>query len=57
MKPSYLIKGFPGHLTHAPLTDATIGMYALAAILAVYARSGCRRKTWRAAGGSRSSPV
>lgn len=40
MKPSYLIKGFPGHPTHAPLTDATIGMYTLAAILAVLCAFG-----------------
>lgn len=40
MKPSYLIKGFPGHPTHPPLTDATIGMYSLAAILAVLGALG-----------------
>jgi hypothetical protein len=29
MNPSYLIKGFPGHPLHPPLTEATIGTYAL----------------------------
>jgi uncharacterized membrane protein len=33
MKPSYLIKGFPGHPLHPPLTDATIGTYTVATIL------------------------
>lgn len=27
MKPSYLIRGLPGHPLHPPLTDATIGIY------------------------------
>ena len=27
MKLSYLVKGFPGHPLHPPLTDATIGLY------------------------------
>jgi uncharacterized membrane protein len=40
MKPSYLIKGFPGHPLHPPLTDATIGMYSLAAILGVLGAFG-----------------
>jgi uncharacterized membrane protein len=35
MKPSYLIKGFPGHPLHPPLTDATIGAYTVATILGV----------------------
>jgi uncharacterized membrane protein len=35
MKPSYLIKGFPGHPLHPPLTDATIGAYTIATILGV----------------------
>lgn len=35
MKPSYLIKGFPGHPLHPPLTDATIGTYTVATILGV----------------------
>ena len=35
MKLSYLIRGFPGHPLHPPLTDATIGLYTGALILAV----------------------
>ncbi len=40
MRPSYLVKGFPGHPLHPPLTDAVIGMYTLAAVLAVLAALG-----------------
>jgi uncharacterized membrane protein len=40
MKASYLVKGFPGHPTHPPLTDATIGMYTLAAITGVLGAVG-----------------
>jgi uncharacterized membrane protein len=40
VRPSYLVKGFPGHPSHPPLTDAAIGMYALAAILAVASAFG-----------------
>lgn len=32
---SYLVKGFPGHPTHPPLTDATIGVYTAATALAI----------------------
>jgi uncharacterized membrane protein len=35
MRSSYLIEGFPGHPLHPPLTDATIGIYTLATILAL----------------------
>jgi uncharacterized membrane protein len=35
MKPSYLIRGFPGHPLHPPLTDATIGIYTAATLFAV----------------------
>jgi uncharacterized membrane protein len=35
MKLSYLLKGFPGHPLHPPLTDATIGAYTVSAILAL----------------------
>lgn len=35
MKLSYLIRGFPGHPSHPPLTDATIGAYAFATVAAV----------------------
>jgi uncharacterized membrane protein len=40
MKLSYLIRGFPGHPLHPPLTDATIGTYTVAAILAVLSKLG-----------------
>ena len=40
MRPSYLIKGFPGHPLHPPLTDATIGAYTAAAILGVLGALG-----------------
>lgn len=33
MKASYLVRGFPGHPLHPPLTDATIGAYTVAAAL------------------------
>jgi uncharacterized membrane protein len=33
VKPGYLIKGFPGHPLHPPLTDATIGAYTASAAL------------------------
>ena len=35
MKLSYLIRGFPGHPLHPPLTDATIGLYTGALIFAI----------------------
>ena len=35
MKASYLVRGTPGHPLHPPLTDVTIGSYALATILGV----------------------
>jgi uncharacterized membrane protein len=40
MKLSYLVKGFPGHPLHPPLTDATIGIYTAATIFAVLAAAG-----------------
>ncbi len=36
MKLSYLIRGLPGHPLHPPLTDATIGIYTLATIAAIF---------------------
>jgi uncharacterized membrane protein len=33
VKSGYLIKGFPGHPLHPPLTDATIGAYTVSAAL------------------------
>ena len=35
MKPSYLVKGVPGHPLHPPLTDITIGTYTFATIAAI----------------------
>jgi uncharacterized membrane protein len=36
----WLLKGFPGHPLHPPLTDVTIGAYTLAAAMAVLSRLG-----------------
>jgi uncharacterized membrane protein len=38
MKLSYLVKGLPGHPLHPPLTDATIGAYTVATVLAVLSK-------------------
>ena len=35
LKPSYLVRGLPGHPLHPPLTDATIGAFTFATIAAV----------------------
>ena len=35
MKPSYLVRGLPGHPLHPPLTDLTIGSYTFATIAAI----------------------
>ena len=40
MKLTYLIKGFPGHPLHPPLTDATIGAYTAATAFAVLGKLG-----------------
>ncbi len=40
MKLSYLVKGFPGHPLHPPLTDATIGAYTAATALGVFGALG-----------------
>ena len=39
-KPSYLVRGVPGHPLHPPLTDATIGAYTFATIAAVLSKLG-----------------
>jgi uncharacterized membrane protein len=39
-KPSYLVRGLPGHPLHPPLTDATIGIYTFATIAAVLSKLG-----------------
>ncbi len=38
--PIALVRGRPGHPLHPPLTDATIGMYVLAAGLAIIGKAG-----------------
>lgn len=35
-----LVRGLPGHPSHPPLTDATIGMFVLAAGLSVLGKAG-----------------
>ena len=40
LKPSYLVRGLPGHPLHPPLTDLTIGAYAFAAIAAFLSKIG-----------------
>jgi uncharacterized membrane protein len=40
MKLSYLVRGFPGHPLHPPLTDATIGIYTGATIFGVLSALG-----------------
>jgi uncharacterized membrane protein len=40
MRLSALVKGFPGHPLHPPLTDATIGAYTTATILGILAWAG-----------------
>jgi uncharacterized membrane protein len=40
VKLSYLIRGFPGHPLHPPLTDATIGIYTFATICALLDKFG-----------------
>lgn len=39
-KPSYLVRGYPGHPLHPPLTDVTIGAYTAATILGILAFGG-----------------
>jgi uncharacterized membrane protein len=40
VKPSYLVRGLPGHPIHPPLTDATIGTFTFATIAAVLSKLG-----------------
>lgn len=40
MKAQYLVSGLPGHPTHPPLTDATIGIYTFATVAAVLSALG-----------------
>jgi uncharacterized membrane protein len=45
LDPLVLIRGLPGHPLHPPLTDATIGMYVLAAGLAIIGYAGAIKPT------------
>ena len=40
MKLEYLVKGFPGHPLHPPLTDVTIGLYTGATAFGVLSALG-----------------
>jgi uncharacterized membrane protein len=40
INPSSLVRGLPGHPLHPPLTDVTIGMFVLAAGLAIIGKAG-----------------
>jgi uncharacterized membrane protein len=40
MRLSYLVRGFPGHPLHPPLTDATIGAYTTATVLGILSYAG-----------------
>ncbi len=40
LDPLVLVRGLPGHPLHPPLTDATIGMFILAAGLAIIGKAG-----------------
>ena len=52
MKFSYLIKGLPGHPLHPPLTDATIGTYTVATVLALADVVGLSEHAAAGGGGS-----
>jgi uncharacterized membrane protein len=40
LDPMVFVRGLPGHPLHPPLTDATIGMFVLAAGLAIIGKAG-----------------
>lgn len=40
MKAADLVRGLPGHPSHPPLTDATIGIYTFASVSAVLSKLG-----------------
>jgi uncharacterized membrane protein len=40
LDPLVVVRGLPGHPLHPPLTDATIGMFVLAAGLAIIGKAG-----------------
>lgn len=45
-KPTYLLRGLPGHPLHPPLTDATIGIYTFATVAAVLSKLGVAGHTF-----------
>jgi uncharacterized membrane protein len=49
MKLSYLIRGFPGHPLHPPLTDATIGIYTAATAFGVLSALGVSEENFATA--------
>ena len=64
MRLSYLVRGFPVHPLHPPLTDATIGAYTTATVLGILSFAGVSEgnltKAWwlaRMSGSSISSCV
>lgn len=40
MRLSYLVRGFPGHPLHPPMTDAAIGAYTAATVLVIVGAAG-----------------
>ena len=49
-----LVKGFPGHPSHPPLTDVSIGAYTVGALMLVLGALGSRRSRWPTAASSPS---
>ena len=45
-KPSYLVKGLPGHPLHPPFTDATVGIYTFATVSSVLSKLGVADHTF-----------
>jgi uncharacterized membrane protein len=46
LKPRYLVQGLPGHPSHPPFTDATIGIYTFAVAAAVLSKLGIADKAF-----------
>lgn len=49
MKAEYLVRGSPGHPSHPPLTDATIGIYTFATAAAVLSKIGVSEQNFATA--------
>jgi uncharacterized membrane protein len=45
-KPSYLVRGLPGHPLHPPFTDATIGIYTFATVAGILSKLGIAEHTF-----------